>query len=99
MKKMKKFFGLLVLLLFVVNLTAIKNWKLYTNTTYIYDILRVGDNLFIASWGGLEIFTISTETILRKNTPQSTDYPTMISNVWIIRKMKRCFYSEPPIPE
>ena len=65
---MKKFFGLLVLLLFVVNLTAIKNWKLYTNTTYIYDILRVGDNLFIASWGGLEIYNLDRNDFEKKYT-------------------------------
>ena len=65
---MKKLVILLAILLFFGNLTAVKNWKLYTNTTHIYDILPLGNSLYIATWGGMEIYDSPSGDFEKKYT-------------------------------
>ncbi len=64
---MKKIF-LILFLVIINNLFAIKNWNIYTNTTHIYDIEHIDPYIYIASWGGLEIYNTNSNIFERKFT-------------------------------
>ncbi|PID29809.1 MAG: hypothetical protein CSB55_01090 [Candidatus Cloacimonadota bacterium] len=53
---MKKIFFLTFMLFLSYSLFSIKNWKIYTNTTHITDFIKVDNRIYIATWGGLEVF-------------------------------------------
>ncbi|MCF7859280.1 MAG: T9SS type A sorting domain-containing protein [Candidatus Cloacimonetes bacterium] len=58
---MKKIF-IFWLLILSTAIFALKNWKIYTNTTHVFDAIEIGDNLKIATWGGLLNYNSSTGT-------------------------------------
>ncbi|MCD4796851.1 MAG: hypothetical protein K8R49_06770, partial [Candidatus Cloacimonetes bacterium] len=59
---------ILILIGIYINTFAIKNWKIYTNTNHIYDIQQIGNELYLASWGGLEIYDLNNEQLKEKYT-------------------------------
>jgi len=58
---MKKFIIIGILILLAYSSFAIRNWKAYTNTTHIFDVVQNGQKLTIATWGGLVIYNLETE--------------------------------------
>ncbi len=58
---MKKMITVSLILLFAFSSFAIRNWKAYTNTTHIFDVIQNGQKLAIATWGGLVIYNLETE--------------------------------------
>jgi len=54
---MKKIALFLLLSLCFINLYSQKDWRLYTNTTYIRDLATYNDDIAIATWGGLEFYS------------------------------------------
>jgi len=65
---MKKYILLLLLLMITLSSYSIKNWKIYTNTTHIYDAKEINDKLFLATWGGLVEFDIPNKIFTRTRT-------------------------------
>ncbi len=60
---------IIIALLMIISFgNCLKNWKVYTNTTHIYDVTQIGSKLYIASWGGLEIYNLDTEQFEEKYT-------------------------------
>lgn len=47
---------------------AIKNWKTYTNTTHIFDVESVGNDLYLATWGGMLTFDLNDLTFKKNYT-------------------------------
>lgn len=52
---------IMILLLLSFTLSALKNWKVYTNTTHIKDVVEYNDKLYFATWGGLAIYNLQTD--------------------------------------
>ena len=80
---MKKSIIISFLILFAFSSFAIRNWKAYTNTTHIFDVVQNGQKLTIATWGGLVIYNLETENFektymtmdgLTDNDIRSLDY-------------------------
>jgi hypothetical protein len=65
---MKKF----VLIGFMLTLTvfafAVKDWKIYTNTTHIRDFVTIDEKVYIATWGGLEVLNLNLGSFTEKYT-------------------------------
>ncbi len=53
---MKKGILLLLILAFIVPIYAQRDWKAYTNTSYIFSITKGDNNLILSTWGGLQFF-------------------------------------------
>ncbi len=79
---MKKLFTFL-LMIFTINIFALKNWKVYTNTTHIFDVIESENELQIATWGGLVNYdldnnsfgkTLTTIDGLTNNDIRTLDY-------------------------
>ena len=51
----------LVITVFACNLFAQEDWKAYTNTSYIFSIDRMNNEIVSATWGGIHNFTMSDE--------------------------------------
>lgn len=51
---------IIIIILIATGLFAIKNWKVYTNTTHIFDVIETGNELLIATWGGLVSYDLDT---------------------------------------
>ncbi|MDP8267323.1 MAG: T9SS type A sorting domain-containing protein [Candidatus Tenebribacter davisii] len=73
----------IVMLIIATGLFALKNWKTYTNTTYIFDVLENNNELYFATWGGLVNFhlnnnsfgeTLTTIDGLDSNDIRALDY-------------------------
>ena len=77
---MRKIFTIL-LVFFTISLFALKNWKVYTNTTHIFDVIETGNELHIATWGGLVNYDLSNnsfeETLTTINGLDSNDIRTL----------------------
>jgi len=58
---MKRFLVIIMLLIILLPVYSLRNWKIYTNTTHIYDSIELGDKLFLATWGGLVEFDMSNK--------------------------------------
>ena len=58
---MKKIVSVSLILVFAFSSFDIRNWKAYTNTTHIFDVVQNGQKLTIATWGGLVIYNLETE--------------------------------------
>lgn len=58
---MKRTLLLVIMLICLSILSALRNWQVYTNTTYIFDMLQIDDKIFMATWGGLEVFDLSED--------------------------------------
>jgi len=65
---MKKVILVLFLLMITVQSYSIMNWKIYTNTTHIYDAVEINDKLFLVTWGGLIEFDIPNKIFTRTRT-------------------------------
>lgn len=65
---MKKVLLCLVTILIAWNIFALKNWQIHTNSTHIYEIEQVDSKIYIASWGGLEVFDLNTNEFEKKYT-------------------------------
>ena len=65
---MKKIFITILVLVIFSTLFTIKNWKIFTNTTHIYDVEQVENRLYIATWGGLVVFDLNDNTFERTYT-------------------------------
>ncbi|MBW6516369.1 MAG: hypothetical protein K0B81_07130 [Candidatus Cloacimonetes bacterium] len=50
------------------NIWTMRNWKFYTNTTHIYDMVEIDDKFYIGTWGGLEIYDPVTKEFIRAYT-------------------------------
>ncbi|MDP8202444.1 MAG: T9SS type A sorting domain-containing protein [Candidatus Tenebribacter burtonii] len=79
---MKKYL-IIIMIVIATGLFALKNWKVYTNTTHIFDIIETGNELHIATWGGLlnydlnnNLFgeTLTTINGLGSNDIRALDY-------------------------
>nr|HPR17693.1 hypothetical protein [Candidatus Cloacimonadota bacterium] len=80
---MKKLFFTAVLNILFLALSGLQNWQVYTNTTHIFNMEKVGDRIYMATWGGLEIYdfsngyfekTVTTIDGLTSNDLRSIDY-------------------------
>jgi ligand-binding sensor domain-containing protein len=65
---MKRYFFLAVMMMTMLNIFALKNWRVYTNTTYIYDMEIISDKAYFATWGGLDVYDLSTDNFVQKLT-------------------------------
>lgn len=79
---MKKYL-IIIMIMITTGLFSLKNWKVYTNTTHIFDVIETGDELHIATWGGLVNYdlnnnsfgeTLTTINGLDSNDIRSLDY-------------------------
>ncbi len=52
----------ILLVTFTISLFALKNWKVYTNTTHIFDVIDTGNELLIATWGGLVSYDLDNNS-------------------------------------
>ncbi len=50
----------IIIILIATGLFAIKNWKVHTNTTHVFDVIETGNELLIATWGGLVNYDLDT---------------------------------------
>ncbi|RLD54912.1 MAG: hypothetical protein DRJ01_17405 [Bacteroidetes bacterium] len=80
---MKRISLIPIILLISTMIFAIRNWKAYTNTTHIYDVIQTNNELKIASWGGVLIYDIENDSFgktytnldgLLENDIRSLDY-------------------------
>jgi len=53
---------IIIMIIIVTGLFAIKNWKVYTNTTHIFDVIEIGNELHIATWGGLVNYDLDNDS-------------------------------------
>src|SRR5690554_1417101 len=60
--------SLLLTSLLLVNLSAMRNWQQYTNTTHIYDMVETEDKIYLATWGGLNVYDMATQSFVREYT-------------------------------
>ena len=58
----------IILMVISINLFSLKNWQIYTNSTHIYEIEQVDSKIFIATWGGLEVYDLNTNGFEKKYT-------------------------------
>ncbi|MDA3813465.1 MAG: T9SS type A sorting domain-containing protein [Candidatus Cloacimonetes bacterium] len=56
------------MIIVTTGLFALKNWKVYTNTTHIFDVIESGNELQIATWGGLVSYDLSSGSYGKKLT-------------------------------
>lgn len=53
---------IIIMILIATCLFALKNWKVYTNTTHIFDVIETGNELLIATWGGLVNYDLNNNS-------------------------------------
>ena len=79
---MKKYI-IIIIVIIATSLSALKNWKVYTNTTHIFDVIETENELHIATWGGLVNYdlnnnlfgeTLTTINGLGNNDIRALDY-------------------------
>jgi ligand-binding sensor domain-containing protein len=56
---------ILLAVFMVINISAVINWQLYTNTTHVYDILLLENKLYLATWGGLVVYDFETDSFIK----------------------------------
>jgi len=54
--------------LLLVNLAGLRNWQQYTNTTHIYDMTEIDNRIYMATWGGLNVYDLSTDSFIKEYT-------------------------------
>ena len=79
---MKNFLIIIMLIIMITtSLFALKNWKVYTNTTHIFDIIETENELHIATWGGLLNYDLDNnsfgETLTTINGLDNNDIRTL----------------------
>jgi len=95
MKKTTLILGLLCLIsssafAYVAEDISLANWKVFTNTTYIHQLICSGDSVVSASWGGVSIYDSQHGTFtpitkgdgLAKNELWSVHYIPAINEYW-----------------
>ncbi len=95
MKKTTLIIGLLCLvssfaLAYEAEDISLANWKVFTNTTYIHQLICNGDSVVSASWGGVSIYDTQHGTFtpitkgdgLAKNELWSVHYIPAINEYW-----------------
>ncbi|RLC50002.1 MAG: hypothetical protein DRH79_08235 [Candidatus Cloacimonadota bacterium] len=65
---MKKRFLIILIAITTLYLYSLKNWQVYTNTTHIFDIVSHDNKLYTATWGGLEVYDINSDSFVEKYT-------------------------------
>lgn len=65
---MKKSIILILFLMTILTLFSIRNWENFTNTDAVYKIFPLNQNLYIGTWGGLDIFNTQSESFVDKKT-------------------------------
>ncbi len=74
---------LLAFAMIIFSLSGLRNWQVYTNTTHIFDLVQVNDKIYMATWGGLEVYDLSSQTFdktvttidgLSRNDLRTIDY-------------------------
>lgn len=50
------------MIMIVSGLFALKNWKVYTNTTHNFDVIETENELLIATWGGLVGYDLDNDS-------------------------------------
>jgi ligand-binding sensor domain-containing protein len=58
----------MLLVLLVSQAFALQNWKTYTNTTHMYDVVLDGNNLYCSTWGGLVTYNLTDASITSVKT-------------------------------
>lgn len=43
------------------SVSGLQNWQVHTNTTHIFDLKFVDNKIYLATWGGLEVYDITTQ--------------------------------------
>lgn len=59
---------LLITIVTTINLSALRNWRLYTNMTHVYDMIEIDDQFYLATWGGLVIYDRQTDDFVKSYT-------------------------------
>lgn len=65
---MRRLIILVTLILLIVPLFALRNWDLYTNTTHIYDVVDDDEHIYVATWGGLNVYDKSSGAFVKTLT-------------------------------
>ncbi|RLC48385.1 MAG: hypothetical protein DRI23_10440, partial [Candidatus Cloacimonadota bacterium] len=65
---MKKRIFIILIAITTLYLYSLKNWQVYTNTTHIFDIVSHDNKLYTATWGGLEVYDINSDSFVEKYT-------------------------------
>lgn len=47
---------------------GLQNWQVYTNTNHIFDLQLVDNKIFMATWGGLEVYDFDTASFEKTRT-------------------------------
>ena len=53
---------IIIMIMIATGLFALKNWKVYTNTTHNFDVIETGNELLIATWGGLVSYDLDNDS-------------------------------------
>ena len=81
---MKKIVLYVLLTLLLSNISAVRNWQVYTNTTHIYDLIESDNKLYLATWGGLEVYDLEYDQFIRTYTTndglRDLDIKTIVKN-------------------
>ena len=81
---MKKYVILLILIALTYSIFAMRNWKLYTNTSHMRDMVMYDGKLAVATWGGIEFLNLETssfETKLNKLDGLSGNNVVTLANI------------------
>jgi hypothetical protein len=66
---MKRYILILLLISAMLSpLFSIRDWKVFTNTTHIYDMVETNNKLYLATWGGLEVYDLASDSFERNYT-------------------------------
>jgi len=65
---MKRFIITLVITISCLQLLAQQDWKLYTNTSHMRDLVEYNGDIVIATWGGLEFYSPIRKTLTNTMT-------------------------------
>ncbi|MFA5498516.1 MAG: gliding motility-associated C-terminal domain-containing protein [Candidatus Cloacimonadia bacterium] len=58
---MKRALMLALIALHTLCAFAVRDWKVFTNTTHIYDMVKVDNKLYLGTWGGLEVYDFESD--------------------------------------
>jgi ligand-binding sensor domain-containing protein len=64
----KKLIIFMIIIMITTGLFALKNWRVYTNTTHNFDVIETGNELFIATWGGLVNYDLNNDSFKKTLT-------------------------------
>ena len=65
---MKKILFISMLLMISFLPARLRNWKSYTNTSHVYDMVQIDNNFYLATWGGLLEYDTSSNLFTKTLT-------------------------------